>query len=63
MKTMIVKENGNETINANLKFRVLMNRTKLDGFRNETYSKAVDRMNVLKNIFKYSIFEIIVIEA
>jgi len=60
MRTMIVKENGNEIVNGNLVFRVLMNRTKLDGFRNETYSKAVSRMEVLKRIFNYSKFEIII---
>lgn len=63
METLIVKENGTETVKANLKFRVLMNRTRLDGFAYETYAGAVQRMNVLKNIFKYSRYEITVVES
>jgi len=62
MQTIIVKESRNETINANLQFIVLINRTRLDGIRSETYFGAVQRMEVLKKIFQYSKWEIIVIE-
>ena len=60
--TLIVKQNGNESIKANLRFRLLMNGTRYDMFIHETYNEAKSRLATLKRIFKYSTHEIIVIE-
>ncbi len=60
MNTTIIKQDGNETIKGNLVFRVLMNRNRLDIIRSKTYSGAVNRMDVLKKIFKYSKWDIVV---
>ena len=62
MKTLIVKTNRNESINADLKFRILTNGDRYDMFIYETYSEAKSRLQTLKRIFKYSIHEIIVVE-
>ena len=62
MGTLIVRQNGNESVKANLRFRVLMNRSKLDQFRFESYNQAKTRLATLKRIFKFSKFEIVVIE-
>ena len=62
METLIVKTNGNESINANLKFRILTNGKRYDMFIYETYSEAKSRLQTLAKIFKYSTHEIIVIE-
>lgn len=62
MTTLIVKENGNEVIKSNIKFRILMNRGRLDMFVYETYSEVKARLNLLSRIFKNSSFDILVIE-
>lgn len=62
MNTIIIKSNGNETINANLTFRVLTNGKRYDTFIYETYSDAKNRLQTLSKILKYSIHEIIIIE-
>jgi len=62
MTTLIVKQDGNESINANLKFRVLTNSKRRDMFIYETYSAAKSRLQALAKIFKYSTHEILVIE-
>jgi hypothetical protein len=62
METLIVKTNGNESIKANLKFRILTNGKKYDMFIHETYSAAKTRLKTLSKIFKYSTHEILVIE-
>jgi hypothetical protein len=62
MNTIIVKPTGNESVKANLKFRVISNRNRYDIFVYETYSAAKNRIEVLKQIFRYTTFEILVIE-
>ena len=62
MKTLIVKTNGNESINANLKFRILTNGKNYDMFIYETYLEAKIRLKTLTRILKYSNHEILVIE-
>lgn len=62
METMIVKANGNESIKANLKFRILTNGGRYDMFIHETYNGAKHRLQTLKRLFKYSNHEILVIE-
>ena len=62
METLIVKANGNESIKANLKFRILTNGKRHDMFVHETYNEAKSRLATLKRIFKYSTHEILVIE-
>ena len=62
METLIVKSNGNESIKANLKFRILTNGKRHDMFIHETYSAAKSRLKTLARIFKYSTHEILVIE-
>ncbi len=62
MNTIIVKSNGNESVKANLKFRVLTNGSRHDMFIHETYSAAKNRLQTLARIFKYSTHEILVIE-
>jgi hypothetical protein len=62
METLIVKLNGNESIKANLKFRILTNGTRYDMFIYETYSEAKCRLEKLKRILKHSSHEILVIE-
>ncbi len=52
----------NEMHKANLKFRVISNRNRYDIFVYETYSAAKNRIEVLKQIFRYTTFEILVIE-
>ncbi len=59
MATIIIQELGNETIKGTLVFRVLMNRRKIDTIRSKTYSGAINRMEVLKEIFKYSTWDIV----
>ena len=61
METLIVKSNGNESIKANLKFRILSN-GKYDMFIHETYYSAKNRLEKLSKIFKYSTHKILVIE-
>lgn len=62
METLIVKPNGNESIKANLKFRILTNGKRYDMFIYETYLDVKSRLQTLAKIFKYSTHEIIVIE-
>jgi hypothetical protein len=62
METIIVKSNGNESIKANLKFRILRNGKRYDMFIYETYTEAKSRLQTLAKIFKYSSYEILVIE-
>ena len=62
METIIVKANGNEVVNSNLQFRVLMNGVRLDMFIHETYSDAKSRLATMKRIFKNSSLQIVVIE-
>ena len=62
METLIVKSNGNESIKANLKFRILTNGKRYDMFIYETYLDAKSRLQTLAKIFKYSTHEILVIE-
>jgi hypothetical protein len=62
METLIVKQNGNELIKANLKFRIITNGGKYDIFIHESYQAAKSRKETLKRIFKHSNHEIIVIE-
>jgi hypothetical protein len=62
METLIVKANGNESIKANLKFRILTNGKKHDMFIHETYLAAKTRLETLAKIFKYSTHEILVVE-
>ena len=66
METLIVKQNGNESIKADLKFRVIMGtytKKRYDHFIHETYSKAKSRIETLKRIFKAYSYEIIIIEG
>ena len=62
METLIVKSNGNESIKADLKFRILTNGKRYDMFSYDTYTEAKSRLNTLARIFKYSNHEILVIE-
>lgn len=62
METLIVKENRNELIKSDLKFRLLINKSRYDFFIYDKYSDAKSRLNKLKNIFKHSSFEILVLE-
>lgn len=62
MNTIIVKPTGNESVKANLKFRVLTNGSRYDMFIYQTYSAAKSRLKTLTKIFKYSTHEILVIE-
>jgi hypothetical protein len=62
METLIVKTNGIESINANLKFRILTNGKRYDMFIHETYSAAKSRLQILAKILKNSTHEILVIE-
>lgn len=50
METLIVKANGNESVKANLKFRLLMNGTRYDMFIYETYSEAKSRLATLNTL-------------
>ena len=59
--TMIVTENGNETINSKVLFRVFrkaIDKTnssiRFDSFRFKTHEEAKNRIETLKNIFKAS---------
>lgn len=61
-ETVIVKSNGNESIAANLTFRILRNGKSYDMFIHETYSEAKSRLQTLKRIGKHSNFEILVLE-
>lgn len=66
METLIVKQNGNESVKADLKFRVIMGthtKKRYDQFIHDSYSKAKDRIETLKRIFKAFTYEIIIIEA
>lgn len=60
METIIITKNGNESILGTMTFRVLMNRKKLDNKGCKTYADALIRLDVLKSIFKYTLFEIVV---
>ena len=62
METLIVKSNGNESIKANLQFRILTNGKRYDMFIHETYLAAKSRLQTLKRILKHSTHEILVIE-
>ena len=62
METIIVKANGNESIQANLKFQILTNGKKHDVFIYEKYSSAKSRLESLSKIFKYSNHKILVVE-
>ena len=62
METLIVKSNGNESIKADLKFRILTNGNRYDGFIHDTYNAAKSRLETLKRILKHSTHEILVIE-
>ncbi len=62
METLIVKQNGNESIKANLKFKVLTNGKRHDIITFETYGEAKNRLKTLTRIFKHSTHEILVIE-
>ncbi|MEQ9466593.1 MAG: hypothetical protein RLN88_04225 [Ekhidna sp.] len=68
METLIVKENGNESVKANLRFKVIrstVSKHRRDQFTYDSYSKAVDRMEGLKKIFKAKEWrwEIVIVEA
>lgn len=60
--TIILKENGNESLNFNLRFRVKTNSKRLDMFIYEKYSDAKNRVERLRNILRHSTFEILVID-
>jgi hypothetical protein len=60
MKTVIITGKGNETIQGELVFRVLMNRSRKDQFRYTNYSEVLTRLGILERIFKYTRFEIVV---
>ena len=62
METLIVKSNGNESIKADLKFRILTNGKRHDMFIYQTYSAAKSRLKTLAKIFKHSTHEILVVE-
>jgi hypothetical protein len=62
METIIVKQNGNELIKADLKFRVLTNGKGYDIFIYDKYSLVMQRLSTLKRLFKFSTHEILVIE-
>ena len=66
METLIVKQNGNESVKADLKFRVLrttVNKSRYDMFIHDSYSKAKSRINTLKGIFRGNWnYEIIIVE-
>ena len=62
METVIVKEQGNELIKANFKFRILINRRRYDSIIYEKYHEAKSRLETLKRIFQHSKHEILVIE-
>ena len=66
METLIVKKNGNESVKADLKFRVLrttVNKARYDMFIHDSYSKAKSRIDTLKNIFKGAWdYEIVIVE-
>lgn len=67
METLIVKKNGNESVKADLKFRVLRtnaNKSRYDMFIHDSYSSAKSRIDTLKNIFKgVWNYEIIIVES
>ena len=62
METLIVKQSGNESIKANLRFKVLTNGKRHDAFIYETYSGVKCRLQTLSRLFKYSTHDILVIE-
>lgn len=62
MKTIISTQNGNETVIATLRFRILTNGKRYDGFIHKTYQAAKSRLKKVSKICKHSTHEIIVIE-
>jgi hypothetical protein len=55
METLIVKPSSKESIKANLRFQVLRStsdKTRFDSFIYDSYSKAKERIDTLKKIFK-----------
>lgn len=62
METIILKQNGNESVKANLNFRVITTKGRLDMFIHEKYSDVKSRIDKLSKIFKHTNFLIIVIE-
>ena len=63
---LVAKQNGNESVKADLKFRVLrttVDKSRYDMFIYNRYSKAKSRIDTLKNIFKGSWkYEIVIVE-
>lgn len=62
MTTLIVKEKGNEIIESNIQFRVLINTSRLDLFTYDTISEAKQRIQVLRKIFQHSTFDILIVQ-
>mgnify|MGYP006258815969 FL=1 len=66
MGTLIVNKNGNESVKADLKFRILrtnVNKARYDMVIHDSYSKAKSRIDTLKNIFKGAWnYEIVIVE-
>lgn len=55
METLIVKQNGNESVKADLRFKVIwstVNKHRRDSFTFGSFSEAKSRMETLKGIFK-----------
>ena len=67
METIILKQNGNETVKAELRFKVIwstINKHRRDRFSFDSYSKAKSRMKTLKESFKAEAWrwEIVIVE-
>tara|TARA_R110000744_G_scaffold375385_1_gene488801 strand:+ start:175 stop:366 length:192 start_codon:yes stop_codon:yes gene_type:complete len=62
METLIVKQNGNESVKANLLFSIKMNNYSTIHKNYESYNEAKSKIERSKKIFKHSKFEIIVTE-
>ena len=66
METLIIKQNGNESVKANLRFTVLrttVSKARYDSFIYDSYNSAKNRILTLKSIFKGSWnYEIVIIE-
>lgn len=62
-ETIILKQNGNELVKADLQFIILTNGKRYDGFVYNSYLSAKIRLEKLQRILKHSTHEILVIEG
>jgi hypothetical protein len=59
MQTIIFTENGNETVNGQINFRVQKRRGRKDLFSYTSYNQAIERKATLERIFSHSEFQIV----